>query len=165
MVKWIGAAKTNFKPGRQIYKPKAIVIHIMGGSLAGTDTWFNNPAAMVSAHYGIGKNGEIHQYVKEEDTAFHTGKLNNPTWTGLIKGVNPNLYTLGIEHEGQPSVLWTSAMEDASTKLVYDLCKKYDIPIDADHIIRHHEIYDLHNCPGPCWDKQTYIDKVKSYGA
>ena len=74
-------------------------------------------------------------------------------------------HTLGIEHEGQPSVLWTSAMEDASTKLVYDLCKKYDIPIDADHIIRHHEIYDLHNCPGPCWDKQTYIDKVKSYGA
>jgi N-acetyl-anhydromuramyl-L-alanine amidase AmpD len=41
----------------------------MDGTLAGTDAWFTNPASQVSAQYGIGKNGEVHQYVKEEDTA------------------------------------------------------------------------------------------------
>ena len=44
-----------------------IVEHVMQGSLTGTDHWFQNPNAQVSAHFGIGKDGSVHQYV---DTAF-----------------------------------------------------------------------------------------------
>jgi N-acetyl-anhydromuramyl-L-alanine amidase AmpD len=59
----------NFWVGRKGYRPEAIVIHIMDGTLIGTDSWFANHTSQVSAHYGIGKNGEIHQYVQENDTA------------------------------------------------------------------------------------------------
>src|SRR5258708_18197834 len=44
--------------------------------------------------------------MKEEDTAFHAGVLVNPTWTLLRPGVNPNSYTIGVEHEGKPDDLW-----------------------------------------------------------
>jgi hypothetical protein len=60
-ITWIGSC--NKTPGRGGFRPEAIVIHIMEGTLGGTDDWFNNPASKVSAHYGIGRNGQVHQYV------------------------------------------------------------------------------------------------------
>src|SRR5205814_10677286 len=75
---WIGCAGANFRSGRAPgFKPEAVVIHIMDGTLTGTDSWFNNPQAQVSAHYGIGRGGEVHQYVDEKDTAFHAGTVLN----------------------------------------------------------------------------------------
>lgn len=74
--------------------PEAIVVHIMDGSLSGTDAWFASQASEVSAHYGIGKAGEVHQYVEEADTAFHCGTVKNPSWPGLkrkrsTQSINP----------------------------------------------------------------------------
>jgi len=95
----------NFYRGRKIYKPEAIVIHIMLGTLYGTDSWFQSPVSKSSAHYGIGKTGEIHQYVDEKDAAYHAGRVNSPMWS-LIKQtenglyISPDFYTIGIEHEG-----------------------------------------------------------------
>ncbi len=37
---WKGSP--NFWSGRQGHKPEGIVIHIMAGTLIGTDAWFNN---------------------------------------------------------------------------------------------------------------------------
>lgn len=78
MIIWKGSP--NFIRGRGGYRPEAVVIHIMAGTLVGTDAHFANPASQVSAHYGIGKQGQIHQYVKEEDTAFHVGTVDRLTW-------------------------------------------------------------------------------------
>src|SRR5271163_203896 len=98
---WIGCAKGNYQTGRPgQFQPEAVVIHIMEGTLKGTDSWFNDPRAKVSAHYGIGTGGLVHQYVKEADTAFHAGIVDRPTWPLLKPRVNPNYYTIGIEHEG-----------------------------------------------------------------
>lgn len=143
----------NITPGRKIYRPEAVVIHIMEGTLAGTDSWFRNPASKVSAHYGIGKNGEIHQYVKETDTAWHAGRVNAPGWQ-LIKRstngmfINPNYYTIGIEHEGNESSDWTDAMYESSSSMIKAICSRWNIPIDRNHVIGHHEIYSLKTCPG-----------------
>jgi len=142
---------TNFKTGRGTYKPEAIVIHIMDGSLSGTDSWFATVASQVSAHYGIGKTGEIHQYVAEVDQAWHAGRVARPTWKGIHDGVNPNLYTIGIEHEGQPLVndVWPEAMKQSSAELVADIAKRWSIPLDRDHVIGHYQIFaDKPNCPG-----------------
>lgn len=160
---WIGCAKSNFRLGRGIYSPKAIVIHLMDGTLEGTDTWFNNPASMVSSHYGIGTNGTVHQYVAIPNTAFHAGAVHNPTWPSIIKGINPNQYTIGIEHEGKPVQKWTNELTNASVQLVASLCKQYSISVDALHIIGHHEIYDGHSCPGPLWNKDSYVKKVAEW--
>jgi N-acetyl-anhydromuramyl-L-alanine amidase AmpD len=142
----------NFTTGRKIYRPEAIVIHIMEGSLSGTDSWFKNPQSRVSAHYGIGKNGEAHRYVLENNTAWHAGRINAPSWP-LIKlsgnvFINPNYYTVGIEHEGNADTDWTDAMYDASSTLIREISSRWNIPIDRGHIIGHHEIYSVKTCPG-----------------
>ena len=53
----------------RFYRPEAIVVHIMSGALQQTARRFHDPRAAVSAHYGVGKNGEVHQYVEENDTS------------------------------------------------------------------------------------------------
>jgi hypothetical protein len=149
----ISIPSPNFTAGRKIYSPIAVVIHIMEGTLTGTDSWFKNPLSKVSAHYGIGKNGEVHQYVKEIDTAWHAGRVNAPSWQ-LIKQapnglfVNPNYYTIGIEHEGNESSEWTEAMYASSSEMIRSICMRWNIPIDRNHVIGHHEIYSLKTCPG-----------------
>ena len=59
---WKGAHSQNFHPERAGYHPEAVVLHIMDGSLIGTDSWFNDAKSQVSAHYGVGRTGEVHQY-------------------------------------------------------------------------------------------------------
>lgn len=51
-------------------KPRYLILHIMEGTLAGTDSWFRNPAAEVSAHFGVGKDGTLYQWVDTADTAW-----------------------------------------------------------------------------------------------
>jgi len=145
---WKGSP--NFFSGRAGYKPEAIVIHIMAGTLVGTDSWFNTPSSQVSAHYGIGKNGEVHQYVKDADRAWHAGRVQNPTAKLVIArpGVNPNNYTIGIEHEGGPTDAWTPEMKQASAALIRELCATHGIPVDREHIFGHYEVFSgKPDCP------------------
>jgi len=148
----IDVPSPNFHSGRRGFFPEAIVIHIMEGSLSGTDSWFGSMISQVSAHYGIGRSGQIHQYVQEADTAFHAGRVNAPSWS-LIKQsgnafINPNFYTIGIEHEGGDDTDWTDAMYNTSSALIRDISSRWGIPLDRQHVIGHHEIYSLKTCPG-----------------
>jgi N-acetylmuramoyl-L-alanine amidase len=148
--------------GRKRFRPEAIVIHIMEGTLSGTDSWFRDSRSKVSAHYGIGNNGEIHQYVEEINTAWHAGRVNAPVWPLIKSGgnnmfINPNLYTIGIEHEGNEDSDWTDKMYEASASLIKDISTRWGIPIDRSHIIGHHEIYSLKTCPGSKVDLSKLI--------
>lgn len=139
----------NFEKGRRGRKPIAIVIHTMVGSLEGTYAWFKNPESKVSSHYGIGLDGRCWQFVKEEDTAWHAGRVYTPIWK-LYDGTNPNYYTIGIENEdnGQPEAERTEAQYQTNASLVVEICKRWDIPIDREHIVGHREIYAKKTCPG-----------------
>lgn len=143
---WKGSR--HFTKGRRGYRPEAVVVHIMEGTLVGTDDWFNDPASKVSAHYGIGRGGEVHQYVREADQAWHAGRSWTPTWSEYRDGVNPNLYTIGIEHEGKPDDAWPAAMYEASAALIKEICLRWNIAIDRQHIVGHREIYARKSCPG-----------------
>lgn len=148
---WIGCASGNFRSGRPSgLKPVGIVIHVMDGTLNGTDAWFNDPSAKVSAHYGVGLDGRIHQYVSEEDTAFHAGIVVNPTATLVLASpnVNPNYYTIGIEHEGHAQDAWAPQQSAASAALVADIAARWNIALDADHVFAHHEVRASKTCPG-----------------
>src|SRR6188768_4251114 len=111
----------NKTSGRSGQRPESIVIHIMEGTLAGTDSWFKSTSSKVSAHYGIGQNGVVHQYVAEGDTAWHAGRTHNCTWKGKRAGVNPNANTIGIEHEGQAHTPWSDTMYEISAALVAEI--------------------------------------------
>ena len=133
------------------------------GTEPGTDAWFANPGAHVSAHYGVARTGAIHQYVKEEDTAYHAGITAADfarATAQVVKdrpGVNPNAYSIGIEHEGKPGDVWSDAMLAASRALVKRCAAAWQIPLDRYHVVGHHEIYPGHDCPGPAVDLDAYV--------
>ena len=127
-----------------------IVIHTVQGSYKGCISWFQNPASKVSAHYVLGKNGEVTQMVKEKDIGWHVGSANG--------------YTIGLEHEGYVTdANWvTPKMLDASAKLTCYLVKKYGLTATKTHIKGHVELpKQSHTDPGKYWPWATYLKKVK----
>ncbi len=107
---WNPAATCNYSVGRT-QAISAVTIHDTEGSYAGTISWFQNCAAVVSAHYVIrSSDGQITQMVAEADRAYHVGSENQ--------------YTIGIEHEGYASQTgwYTNAMYAASAGLCADIC-------------------------------------------
>jgi N-acetyl-anhydromuramyl-L-alanine amidase AmpD len=160
-IKWVGSPYFGYPDGvhgRNGYKPIAVVLHIAEGSLAGCDAWFNSPNNTGSStQYCVGKNGEIHQYVSEDDAAWGNGQVNKPSWPLLIQDVNPNLYTISIEHEGFTGEPWTEPMFNTDVWLVGQIIQRWNIPIDKDHIIGHYRIDSVNRarCPGTGlpWDR------------
>ncbi len=148
-VRWIGCPQSNFHRGRPAaLRPEAIVIHVMDGSFAAGESVFLDPSTQRSAHYGISHAGDVHQYVDEKNTAFHAGTVVRPTWSLLKLGVNPNFYTIGIEHEGTADEPWTASQMTSSSRLISEIASRWNIPLDLDHVIRHHEIRASKTCPG-----------------
>src|SRR5688572_2696703 len=138
---FIGCAVENFRPGRPGgFRPDAIVLHRSGGSRESWRARFNDPAAQQSAHYVVGRDGSIDQYVLEGDTAFHAGLVVGATWKRLQSKVNPNFYTLGVELEGGATDDWPDAQVGATARLVADLAGRWQFAIDAEHVVRHSAI-------------------------
>lgn len=110
-ITWIGSP--NHYNGRDGYHVNHITLHIMVGRLTGTDVIFQR-AGYASAHYGIGGNGEIHQYVNETDGS----------WSDANHASNNS--TISIEHEGgMPGIPCTQACMDASAALCADIARRY----------------------------------------
>jgi N-acetyl-anhydromuramyl-L-alanine amidase AmpD len=107
-----------------------------------------DPTTQKSAHYGISRAGIVHQYVQETDTAFHAGIVVRATWTLLKPKVNPNFYTIGIEHEGTADDVWPSEQLNASSALIAQIAARWKISLDENHVIFHHQIRASKTCPG-----------------
>lgn len=153
-IKWVPSPNFSSPQGvRHI----AIVDHIMAGTLAGTDSWFANPASQVSSHFGVGKNGETHQYVDLKNAAWANGVVARPNWPLLIPGVNPNYYTVSIEHEGYSGDVMPEAQYQASLALHRWLIELLGLGVTRDTIIGHYRIDSVNkaSCPGSGfpWDR------------
>lgn len=139
-IKWVGASSNNYDSGRGGKSVNKIVLHWIVGTLESCDATFANPDRKASSHYGIG-DGDIHQYVKEEDTAWHASNYS------------VNQESIGIEHEGgwllddgtrkKPS----DKTHETSGMLVADICRRYNLPINRTTIHAHSE-YSATQCPG-----------------
>ena len=150
----------NISPRKEGAKISHLVLHIMDGTLAGTDAWFGLRQSSVSAHYGIGKNGEVHQYVPDEVVAWHAGNRDLAPGVVVPPG-NPNDWSIGIEHEGRGTdTSLPDALYESSAQLVAMLCKKYAIPPDEQHVLLHRELYTKKTCPG-CLDRSRILNRVK----
>jgi len=131
-MKWIGSP--NFTKGREGKSIDRVVLHWIVGKLESADVTFQNTTRNTSAHYGIGDD-EVHQYVKEENTAHHAG-----VWA-------MNLRSIGIEHEGGPDLPISDLTYATSSQLLADICTRHQIPLDREHIIKHNEVRAT-QCPG-----------------
>lgn len=100
-------------------------------------TWYVSTGHGTSAHYQVTPD-KIWGCVGENYVAYHAG--NYPV----------NQRSIGIEHlnnTGAPT--WTIAEETYrnSAKLIRDICERYGIPIDRQHILKHGEVSST-ACPG-----------------
>jgi N-acetylmuramoyl-L-alanine amidase len=162
---WTGCPATNYHAGRRGFRPEAIVVHIMDGTFDAGETVCLDPTTQKSAHYGVSRAGVVHQYVDENDTAFHAGIVVNPTWRLLKAGVNPNFYTCGIDHEGKPDDVWPDEQLSASAALILQIAARWAIPLDSDHIIRHDQIRASKICPGHWLEIDTLLARVPTSAA
>ena len=106
-----------------------IVVHTTNGTLESVDARYNDPASEASAHYGVGLNGSVVQWVSESDTAYHADN-----W-------DVNLNSIGVQHEdGGSDLPRTDALYEASSRLVRELCLRYGIPISRQCIIGHRDV-------------------------
>ncbi|GAF97935.1 unnamed protein product [marine sediment metagenome] len=159
--KWIGTPNHFGYPAgtHGQLQPLAICDHIMCGTLRGCDAWFNGGG--LSAHFGIGKNGDVHQYVELEDIAWANGSVANPdpALAYIYENYNPNVVTWSIEHEGWPHDYWTEAMYQADLKLKRWLLGRW--PGLA--IVGHYQFDSVNrnNCPGPNWPIERLIADLK----
>lgn len=151
----------NFKQGRNGHKPIAIVNHITAGQFPGCLNWLTSPQAKASSTYLINRKGEIYQLVKDEDTHWANGGVNKPNWSLLKQNINPNQYTISIEHEGYGihggDGKLTEEQYQATLFLHKQIIKKWNIPITKENIIGHFKIDSVNrqNCPGRLfpWDR------------
>lgn len=142
----------NFTKGREGRLPiDTLVIHVTEGNAGSVRSWFANPAADASAHYMVTKQGDIDHFVKDEDTAWHAGRVLRPT-AAIVRdrdGINPNSYSIGIEHEGNGKEELTPAQREASIWLIRHLVEAHPaIQVNRRHIIGHREVYAAKTCPG-----------------
>ena len=112
---WKGAHPNNFSTNK--ITPKYIVVHVtQGNNQAGVDGWFNNPAAIVSAHFSIGKDGAVHQYVDTDQTAYAE--------------MNWNSKAISIEHCGMSGDHLTDAQKKSLKPLLQWISGHYKIPLE-----------------------------------
>lgn len=144
-----------FRSSRKGAKITHIILHqTEGPTSAGAIAWFMNKACNVSAHYVIGKAGDITQTVKLEDKAWHV--------------CNANPFSIGIEHAG----IGANGLKDitdaewkASTQLTAALCAKFNIPVA--NVLGHKDIWlkqfgNNHKDPSPAWDMNKYKADVQA---
>lgn len=111
-ITWIGSP--NYSRGRGGKKIIGFIIHWIVGNLASADATFQNQARQTSAHYGV-EDDKVHQYVKNSDTAWHSGH-----W-----GTNQS--TIGIEHSAAPGRKASKKTYETSAQLMASIIKKENV--------------------------------------
>lgn len=114
-----------------------VVLHWLGvGTLDSATITFQNPNSdkPSSAHYGI-SDDTVYQWVYESEVAWHCGN-----W-------EMNQCSIGIECDATTTKNASDKTYETSSKLIRDICDRYSIPLDREHILKHSEVKAT-QCPG-----------------
>ena len=103
------ANPANYTKGRQAKVSEIIIHHAASTSFDSIGQVFASPGRGASAHYGVGRNDNVDQYVPEGDTAWHCGNWPHNSRSIGIENVNSS---------GAPS--WNVAKETKDT--LVELC-------------------------------------------
>lgn len=109
---WRGSP--NHYTGRNGYRIDHITLHIMVGTLKGTDTCFQQASYRAASHYGVGGDGTIYQWVDETDGSWADANMASD-----CSGVT-------IEHAGGMAGIPVTDREiEASARLCADIARRY----------------------------------------
>jgi AmpD protein len=157
-------ASPNCDPRPGAEEPSLIVVHgisLPPGEFGGPwiDRLFTNnlPAdahpyfaeihgLRVSSHLVLRRDGEITQYVKFTERAWHAGR------SSFLGRENCNDFSIGIELEGTDFLAYEAAQYDALAEVVAALCAAYPT-LSTDRIVGHSDIAPGRKTdPGPAFD-------------
>ena len=140
---------------------KYIVIHDTEVNYNTTLSIFTNPRSAASSHYLVrSTDGHTTQLVPTAHVAWHGGN-----WY-------VNAHSVGIEHEGvaiQGAAWYNEQLYHSSARLVRYLAKRFNVPLDRNHIVGHDNIPGTSNTnqggmhwdPGPFWDWTYYMNLLR----
>jgi hypothetical protein len=146
--KWIPAHSTNYATSRGGKTPTIIVLHYTAESnYKSAVSWFQNPKSKVSAHYVVGREGELVQMVREEHKAFHARHTNS--------------YSIGIECAAAAGEKLTPPQEKVLIGLLKDVMARWNIP--KSKITGHRFVGIDTSCPGSLFkteeDLRTWVNQ------
>ncbi len=129
--KWVPSP--NFGPRRGGAKPSLIVLHYtaMASCQAAVDRLCSHEFE-VSAHYVIGRDGEVLQLVAEENRAWHAGAGR---W-GNCDDVNS--HSIGIELDNPGNCPFSAPLMNSLENLMPRIMERWDIA--AQSVIGHQDI-------------------------
>ena len=138
----VSAHENNYTLGRDGKKIEMVTIHHMAGILSAEQCGaiFQNPNRQASAHYGVGKDGEVGQYIDEANTAWA-----NANWDSNCKAVT--VETSNCEINGQWKV--SDVVLNKLIELVADIAKRNKLgKLVKGQNLTWHSMYAITSCPG-----------------
>ncbi len=147
-IRYVPAHPNNYS---LISTPKVgFVLHWIVGELEAADASFTNPYRRASAHYGIGSDGRIHQYVLDKYVAWHASSWEaNKKYIGIEHAGGQPLpgrpANVGVDGRKKP----TKECHQASVELITFLCQKHGIKklVRGQNLWSHKEFVAT-ACPG-----------------
>jgi N-acetyl-anhydromuramyl-L-alanine amidase AmpD len=144
----------------------ALVMHIAQDNSRKDGDLYLATTPTKSAHLFVNKDGSCKQYVSVNDSAWANGASQiagqwydpnghkiTPRWHGMRPGVNPNRYTVSMEHQGNYADPWTAPMFNATVAIMKWLAPIKGVAwwVVGQNLIGHGDIspIDKANCPGP----------------
>ena len=168
---WRGSPNFGSRPAPPTGTIHMVIIHTCEGNYSGCWAWLQNPQAVASAHYVVNEDGsEISNLVHERDRAWQIAATYDCTLNygfectqGLYNGVSVNHFSIGIEHAGfADTTPWPASMIAASARLVCDMSKRWNIPLDWRHIVGHGQLQPANrHDPGANWPWTLYIGEIQ----
>lgn len=132
------------------YNPDGVVDVITIHHVAGNATvealgaLFANPARQASSNYGIGTDGRIACFVKEEDRSWCSGNRENDYHAITIEVAN---------NSGEPNWTISDAAYKSLLNLCEDICRRYNFRLnftgDKNGNLTMHKWFQATGCPGP----------------
>lgn len=153
------AHSSNYTKGRTQKVNKIVDHHAATTDFDGIGRTFRNKNRNASAHYGVGRNGNVDQYVAESDMAWHAGTKDPKT--------NPNPSSIGIEHvnkKGAPSWEIDEQTFKTTIELHYDIAKRHGLlPLVPGKNLFQHKNFAATYCAGRVGDNlQRIADGVNA---
>lgn len=160
--------KTAFWPGT--FGFGALVMHVAEDNSRKDGDRYLASTPTKSAHFFVNRDGSVKQYVSVMDSAWANGlsplgggKWESPEgstvvpkWAWIRPNVNPNHYTVSMEHQGNAADVWTAAEFESTVNIMKWLAPIKGVLwwVPGQNVIGHCDIspVDRPNCPGPHCD-------------
>ena len=131
----------------------AIVVHYTGSlTTESCVAWFQRPESKVSAHYVVGRDGNVVQMVADDKVAWHAGRsamAPNASAGDPAAEPNVNAFSIGIELVGTADSGFTDRQMASLYGLIEILATTYRIP--PERVVGH-----CHIAPGRKIDPDGY---------